>query len=162
VHLRDGVGSSGGGLPAGSAVPDTDSSTLDGVLSAELTHVAGVLCDLNYIVSTQFYRRDSFGRAHLHLLDLLTERGTVTGTVLSGNADLLCAYIAINSCSFRRIGEAYAWSFWRCCGLLEVDGYGEVDVFAEVAALQIGGVAKHSLIDRGSNLGPEQPATDAR
>jgi hypothetical protein len=31
--------------------------------------------------------------AHFHLLDLLTERGTVTGTVLSGNADLLCAYI---------------------------------------------------------------------
>ena len=33
---------------------------------------------------------------HFHLLDLLTERGTVTGTVLSGDADLLSAYIAIN------------------------------------------------------------------
>jgi len=30
--------------------------------------------------------------ARLHLLDLLTERGTVTGTVLSGDADLLCAF----------------------------------------------------------------------
>ena len=37
-----------------------------------------------------------FGCAHLHLLDLLSERGTVTGTVLSGDADLLSAYIAIN------------------------------------------------------------------
>jgi hypothetical protein len=58
------------------------------------------------------------------------------------------------------VGEAYAWSFWRLCGLLEVDGYCEVDVFAEVAALQIAGVAKNSLIDRGSSLGSEQPATD--
>jgi hypothetical protein len=56
---------------------------------------------------------------------------------------------------------AYAWSFWRCCGLLEVDGYCEVDVFAEVAALQIAGVAKDSLIDRGSNAGPEQRSTAA-
>ena len=52
--------------------------------------------------------------------------------------------------------EAYAWSFWRCCGLLEVDGFCEVDVFVEVAALQIAGVAKDSLIDRGSNAGSEQ------
>jgi hypothetical protein len=49
--LRDGVGASSGGLLAGSAVPDTDSGALDGVLSAELAHVAGVLCDLNRIVS---------------------------------------------------------------------------------------------------------------
>jgi hypothetical protein len=51
VCLRDGVGSSGGGLLARSAVPDTDSGALDGVLSAELAHVAGVLCDLNSTVS---------------------------------------------------------------------------------------------------------------
>jgi hypothetical protein len=54
VRLRDGVGSTGGGLPAGSAVPDTNSGALDGVLSAELAHVAGVLCDLSIIVSTHF------------------------------------------------------------------------------------------------------------
>jgi hypothetical protein len=48
VRLRDGVGSSSGGLPAGSAVPDTDGGALDGVLAAELTHVAGVLCDLGH------------------------------------------------------------------------------------------------------------------
>ena len=62
---------------------------------------------------------------------------------------------------FGRGGKAYAWSFWRCCGLLEVDGYCEVDDFAEVAALQIAGVAKNSLIDRGSNAGPEQRSTAA-
>jgi len=64
---------------AGFAVPDTDGGALDAVLSAELAHVAGVLCDL-------------------HLLDLLTERGTVTGTVLSGNSDLLCALGHFGGC----------------------------------------------------------------
>jgi hypothetical protein len=59
MSLRDSVGSSGGGLPAGSAVPDTDSSALDGVLSAELAHVAGVLCDLNDVVRTCPCRRET-------------------------------------------------------------------------------------------------------
>lgn len=45
--LRDGVGSSSGGLAARPAVPDTDGLTLDRVLSAELADVAGVLCDLS-------------------------------------------------------------------------------------------------------------------
>jgi hypothetical protein len=49
-------------------------------------------------VSTRVSHSGSFEYAHLHLLDLLTERGTVTGTVLSGDSDLLCAYIAINNC----------------------------------------------------------------
>lgn len=53
VCLRDGVGASSGGLLARSAVPDANSSALDGVLSAELAHVAGVLCDLNIVVSTR-------------------------------------------------------------------------------------------------------------
>lgn len=57
--LRDGVGSSSGGLAAGTAVPDTDSSALDGVLSAELAHVAGVLCDLYETVSKSFPERES-------------------------------------------------------------------------------------------------------
>ena len=51
--LRDGVSTTGGGLAAGSAVPDTDSGALDGVLSAELAHVAGVLCDLDETVSAR-------------------------------------------------------------------------------------------------------------
>jgi hypothetical protein len=98
VCLRDGVGSSGGGLPARSAVPDANSGALDGVLSAELAHVAGVLCDLSIVVSYRSrLRGGSFGRAHLHLLDLLSKRSTVTGTVLSGDADLLCACFAINN-----------------------------------------------------------------
>lgn len=46
VRLRDGVGSSSGGLAAGAAVPDSDGGALDGVLAAELAHVAGVLCNL--------------------------------------------------------------------------------------------------------------------
>ena len=44
--LRDGVSTTGGGLAAGAAVPDTDGLALDSVLAAELAHVAGVLCDL--------------------------------------------------------------------------------------------------------------------
>lgn len=52
--LRDGVGSSSGGLAARPAVPDTDGLTLDRVLSAELADVAGVLCDLSQ-VSDSFY-----------------------------------------------------------------------------------------------------------
>jgi hypothetical protein len=44
--LRDGVSTTGGGLAAGLAVPDTDGLALDSVLAAELAHVAGVLCDL--------------------------------------------------------------------------------------------------------------------
>jgi hypothetical protein len=120
ICLRDGVGSSSSGLPARSAVPDANSGALDGVLSAELAHVACVLCDLDILVSNGSSCKGLFGRAHLHLLDLLSERGTVTGTVLSGNADLLCACVAINDCSILGAGDAYAWSFWRCCGLLEV------------------------------------------
>jgi hypothetical protein len=47
-----------------------------------------------------------------------------------------------------RVGEAYAWSFWRWCGLLEVGGYFDEDSLAEVAALDnsgAAGVAKTSL-----------------
>jgi hypothetical protein len=45
-RLRDGVSTTSGGLAARAAVPDTDGLTLDSVLTAELAHVAGVLCDL--------------------------------------------------------------------------------------------------------------------
>jgi hypothetical protein len=96
--LRDGVGSSSGGLPARSAGPDTNGSALDGVLSAELAHVAGVLCDLAVTVSGYPPFRVVFGYAYLHLLDLLTERGTVTGTVLSGDSNLLGALGHFGGC----------------------------------------------------------------
>ena len=59
LDIRDGVGTTGDSLLAGSAVPDTSGVTLDGNLSAEGACVTGVLGDF-------------------HLLDLLTERGTVT------------------------------------------------------------------------------------
>ena len=95
--LRDGVSTTGGGLAAGLAVPDTDGLALDSVLAAELAHVAGVLCDLE---RGSTFRPSGAARVqvctHFHLLDLLTERGTVTGTVLSGDADLLCAYMGVN------------------------------------------------------------------
>jgi hypothetical protein len=58
-NVRDSPGTTGNGLLAGLALPDSDSSALDGVLSAEGAGVAGVLGDF-------------------HLLDLLTERGTVS------------------------------------------------------------------------------------
>lgn len=69
---RNGPGSSSNGLAAGPAFPDTDGLALDGVLSAEGAGVAGVLRDF-------------------HLLDLFTERGTVSDTVFTGHSDLLCA-----------------------------------------------------------------------
>lgn len=56
---RDSVGTTGNGLVATLAVPDTNSLALDGVLSAEGADVAGVLLDL-------------------HLLHLLTQGGTVS------------------------------------------------------------------------------------
>lgn len=58
-NVRYCVGSSGNGLSARLAVPDTDGVTLDGGLSAEGAGVLGVLGDF-------------------HLLDLLSERGTVS------------------------------------------------------------------------------------
>lgn len=66
----DGVGTSSNSLPAALAVPDTGGVALDGGLSAEGAGVGSVLRDF-------------------HLLDLLTERGTISGTVLSGHADFL-------------------------------------------------------------------------
>lgn len=58
-NLRDGVGTTGDGLVAALALPDTNSLALDGVLSAEGADVAGVLGDF-------------------HLLHLLTQGGTVS------------------------------------------------------------------------------------
>jgi len=58
-NLRNGVGTTGNGLVATAALPDTNSLALDGVLSAEGADVAGVLLDF-------------------HLLHLLTQGGTVS------------------------------------------------------------------------------------
>lgn len=54
------------------ALPDPHARALDGILAAEDAPVRGVLGDL-------------------HLLDQFTQRGTVPGTVLSGDSDLLRA-----------------------------------------------------------------------
>lgn len=58
-NLRDSPSTSGNGLAAGTALPDTNSSALYGVLAAECADVTGVLSDF-------------------HLLHLLSERGTVS------------------------------------------------------------------------------------
>ena len=65
-----GVGTSGVDLLAGSALPDANGAPPHRVLSAEHAGVRGMLRDL-------------------HLLHLLTQGGTITGSVLSDNADLL-------------------------------------------------------------------------
>jgi hypothetical protein len=54
-------------------LPDTNGLTLDGVFTAESTGVTSVLRDF-------------------HLLNLLTQRRTVTGTVFTGDSDLTSAF----------------------------------------------------------------------
>jgi hypothetical protein len=61
---------SSNGLRARAACPDANSLALDRVLAAEGASVLGVLCDL-------------------HLTDLLSQRGTITSSVLADNANLL-------------------------------------------------------------------------
>lgn len=53
------------GLVAALALPDTNSATLDGVLSAKRARVAGVL-------------------GHFHLLDVATERSTIASAACKG------------------------------------------------------------------------------
>ena len=59
-------------LSASSAVPDTDRLSLDGILSAEVASIPGVL-------------------GNFHLSDHFTQASTITGTILAGDSDLLCA-----------------------------------------------------------------------
>jgi hypothetical protein len=66
-------GTSSDNLLTRSASPDSNSLPPDSILATESAGVTGVLCDF-------------------HLLDLFSERGTVTGTVFSSNADLLGAF----------------------------------------------------------------------
>ena len=63
IDLRDGPCATGDGLVAALALPDANGLTLDGVLAAESADVSGVLGDF-------------------HLLHLLTEGGTVSGSLL--------------------------------------------------------------------------------
>ena len=58
-YVRDGVGTTGNGAAAATAVPDTDGLAADGDLAAESAGVLGVL-------------------GNFHLLHLLTQGGTVT------------------------------------------------------------------------------------
>jgi len=68
ADLRDSVSTTGHGLLTTLALPDTNGSTLDSILTTEGTGVGGVLSDF-------------------HLLYGLSERGTITGTVFTGDSD---------------------------------------------------------------------------
>ena len=68
------VSTSGDGLPTRLAFPDSDNSSLDGVLSTEGTTVSAVLGDFD-------------------LTEKLTEGGTVSGSVLSGDSNLFGAML---------------------------------------------------------------------
>ena len=71
-NIRHEVSTTGHGLLAGAASPDAGSRALHVNLAAEGAHVLGVL-------------------GNFDLLDDLTERSTVTSTVLTNDSDLLCA-----------------------------------------------------------------------
>merc|ERR1719336_1277601 len=88
----DGSGGSGGVVPGSSgnpldpallvaALPDADSLPLHALLATEGAHVLGVLADL-------------------HLLHGLTEGGTIPGSVLAGDTDLLGTLGHFRSFSF--------------------------------------------------------------
>jgi hypothetical protein len=66
------VSTTSGRLTTTTAVPDTDSNALNGLLTAERAGVLGVL-------------------GHLDLLHLLTQGSTIPGAVLTDDADLLRA-----------------------------------------------------------------------
>ncbi len=68
----EGVSTASLGLVAGLAFPDTNDSALHSKLAAETAEVFGVLANFDF-------------------LNLLTQRGTITGAVFADNADLLCA-----------------------------------------------------------------------
>lgn len=76
-YIRQHVSSASNLLSASFAVPDSNSSSLDSVLSAEGACVSGMLCDF-------------------HLLYLFSERGTITDTVFTGGSDLLCSFCHYN------------------------------------------------------------------
>jgi hypothetical protein len=68
INLRDGVSTTGHDLSTTLALPDTNGGTLDGVLTTESTGVLGMLGDF-------------------HLLYGLSERGTITSTIFTGDSD---------------------------------------------------------------------------
>ena len=100
-NLRDGVGASSNGLSTALAVPDADGVSLDSVLAAEGTDVAGVLGDF-------------------HLLHLLSEGSTITGAIFTGHTDL-CKRISSGAERWfmGRVGSLFV----RFVILSEVDEY---------------------------------------
>lgn len=98
---RDSPGTSGEGLLASTALPDSDDSSLDGVLSTERADVSRMLCNF-------------------HLLDILSEGSTITGSVLSGDTDLS------SSLGHFTVLVSFNSSQWyRCCAAVGRRGRGE-------------------------------------
>ena len=86
---RESVSTTGHGLLAAGAVPDTDRVTADGVTTAESAMHILALCrkiPLLFVVSN--VPGVTGVLSNFETLKLLTERGTVSDTVLSGNTDL--------------------------------------------------------------------------
>jgi hypothetical protein len=87
-NVRDGVSATGNSLLARLAVPDADRVSLDSNLAAEGASVAGHFHLLDLWEGLNICSRLS----HSWILvetHLLSEGSTITGTVLSGDADLL-------------------------------------------------------------------------
>lgn len=91
-YVRQHISSTSNLLSASSAIPDSNSSSLDSVLSAEGACVSGMLCDF-------------------HLLYLFSERGTITDTVFTGCSDLLCSFCHYSCWKI----ESLAILFPFCC-----------------------------------------------
>lgn len=81
----DSVSTTGNSLLTRSTRPDTSGTSLDGLLTTESTVVSRVLLDFQ-------------------LLDLSSQRRTITNTVLTGNTNLLCSLspVKINYNPFRK------------------------------------------------------------
>lgn len=87
---RESVSTTGHGLLAAGAVPDTDRVTTDGVTTAESATQILALCvakDPLLVVVVDIPGVTGV-LSNFETLKLLTERGTVSNTVLSGNTDL--------------------------------------------------------------------------
>jgi hypothetical protein len=102
----DGVSTTSQGLLAALALPDTDSGTLDSVLAAEGASVSGVLSDF-------------------HLLDHLSQGSTITGTVLAGDADFLCAlgHFDVDRRSSSIVSYLHEWAATAAFGRGAAEGW---------------------------------------
>ena len=88
AHLRDGVSATSQSLLAALALPDTNSSTLHSILLSQHVNIL-VNMDTNLLASYLATEGAGVGGVlgDFHLLNLLSERGTITSAVLASDAD---------------------------------------------------------------------------